>query len=186
MTDHIDTQDAVKAILRHIDPHPDREGLADTPRRFIKAMTELTEGYAADPGDHLGTDFDKAGYDGDVIVAGIPFVSLCEHHLLPFTGHVTVAYRPNLRVVGLSKIPRVVQGFARRLQIQEQLTEQIAHTIYTHLEAHGVAVAITAHHSCMSMRGIKSDGQMTTYATKGISSDGARDEIMAAHREAIR
>lgn len=160
--------DAVVRLLEHLGENPNRDGLADTPRRVVKALTELTAGYRQDPAAILSTTFDVA-HDQMIHVQGIEVVSMCEHHMLPFTGTAHVAYVPNDRIVGLSKIPRVVEAFARRLQVQERLTEQIADAIDTHLSPAGVGVRIEAHHSCMGLRGVKQrNARMVTTTLRGI------------------
>lgn len=163
-----DITDALTRLIQYLGEDPTREGLLDTPKRVAKAYRELTDGYAIDPATILGTTFDVGAVDQMIHVNGIRFVSLCEHHMLPFTGTAHVAYIPNGRVVGLSKIPRTVQALSRRLQVQERLTEQIADAIDTHLAPLGVGVSITAHHSCMGLRGAKQpEATMTTTALRG-------------------
>ncbi|MGQ0535103.1 MAG: GTP cyclohydrolase I FolE [Methanobacteriota archaeon] len=166
-------EEAVRAILRATGEDPEREGLRETPRRVIRAFRELTEGYSEDPAEILSRDFVDA-YDEIVIVEGIEFWSLCEHHLLPFHGKATVAYLPNGRVVGLSKLARLVHGFARRLQVQERLTDQIADAIEEHLGTRGVAVHVEAQHMCMSMRGVQVPATTVTRAFRGALRDGER------------
>lgn len=147
----------------------DHPGCKETPARVVKAFQEMTAGYQDDPAAILSKIFD-CDSDELVIVDGIDFVSLCEHHLLPFTGKATVAYLPNKKVVGLSKIPRLVECFARRLQLQEQLTNQIAHALNAHpdLAVRGAACIIEASHSCMSCRGVRKAGAtMITSAMLG-------------------
>lgn len=148
-------------LIEHVGENPAREGLRDTPARVVRALEELTSGYQANPAEILGTTFEETMAE-PVIIRGIPFASLCEHHLLPFNGRVSIGYIPNGRVVGLSKLPRLVQCFARRLQLQERLTREIAHAIHEHLQPLGVAVVVDAEHLCMQMRGIRSEGRMTT------------------------
>lgn len=157
---------AVRTLLEGIGENPAREGLADTPQRFVKAFHELTEGYAQDPADILGTVFDD-DYTGPVTVTDVPFWSLCEHHLLPFHGTVDITYVPNGKVVGLSKLSRIVQCYARRLQMQERMTRQIADAIEEHLEAKGVRVVIHGHHTCMAARGIRTPATMNTEDKRG-------------------
>lgn len=157
---------AVETLLEGIGESPQRAGLKETPQRFVKAFHELTSGYAQDPGDILGTVFDDE-YQGPVTVTEIPFWSLCEHHLLPFHGTVDITYIPNGKVVGLSKLSRIVQCFARRLQMQERMTRQIADAIEEHLEAQGVQVTIHGHHTCMAARGIRTPATMTTQDKRG-------------------
>lgn len=175
--------DNVTRLLEYIGEDPTREGLVDTPQRVVKALGEMTAGYGLDPSEILSTTF-EADYDEMVVVSAIPFHSLCEHHMLPFSGHVTVAYIPEGRVVGLSKIPRVVQAFGRRLQIQEGMTSQIAEAINDNLAPLGVGVIVTAHHSCMSLRGVGSTGQMTTSTMLGAFRDNAeaRNELLMLHK----
>jgi len=176
---------AVETLLRGIGEDPDREGLEDTPKRYVKALLELTEGYREDPAEILETQFDVP-YDQMVVVSGIEFTSLCEHHILPFTGKAVVGYIPRDRVVGLSKIARVVHVFARRLQVQERLTQQIAEAIQEHVEPIGVGVVVTATHQCMTIRGAKEDmdAKMTTSALLGVMRDSpdARAEFLALAR----
>jgi GTP cyclohydrolase I len=148
-------EDLVREMIVRLGEDPDREGLARTPERVHKAMEYLTKGYQEDPEALLRKALFTVSYDEMVIVKDIEMFSLCEHHLLPFFGKVHVAYIPNGKVVGLSKIPRLVEVFARRLQIQERLTTQIAETIQKAIEPQGVGVVIEARHLCMMMRGIE-------------------------------
>ena len=154
---------AVETLLRWIGEDPSREGLLDTPRRVVKAYEELFAGYTQEPAAILNRTFDEvAGYDDMVLLKNIDFTSHCEHHMVPIIGKAHVAYLPNGgRVVGLSKIPRIVDVYARRLQTQEALTEQIAGVIDGALGARGVAVMLEAEHMCMSMRGIRTKGATT-------------------------
>ena len=153
----------VKALLRHIGEDPEREGLLETPKRVIKAMTEHFAGYHEDPASHLEKTFEEVeGYDELVMVSDIELHSHCEHHMVPFVGLAHVAYIPNGRVVGLSKIARVVDSFAKRLQVQEKLTSQIANTIQSALNPQGVAVIIQCQHFCMCYRGVRKPGAWTT------------------------
>jgi len=152
-------------ILKLIGETPSREGLLDTPLRAAKALIEAVEGMAQTPADVVGDAMFKTTSEGMVTVANIDFFSTCEHHLMPFQGSVHIGYLPNGQVLGLSKIPRIVDLFARRLQIQEQLTQQIGDAIMDIANAKGVIVTIVATHSCMRARGVKSEGEMiTTYA----------------------
>ena len=144
---------AVETLLRAIGEDPDRDGLRDTPRRVVKAMLEMTAGYSESPADILSTTFEEHS-DELIILRGIDFHSTCEHHLLPFHGVAHVGYLPG-KVVGISKLARVVHCFARRLQIQERMTQQIARAVETHLEARGVGVIVSAHHLCMGCRGVR-------------------------------
>ena len=153
---------AVTTLLKFIGEDVEREGLLDTPSRVAKAYDEMFGGYAEDPIKVLGRTFEEAGgYDDMVLVKDISFHSHCEHHMVPIIGKAHVAYLPDNRVLGLSKIARVVEIFARRLQIQENMTAQIAHTIDATLKPRGVAVLIEAEHMCMAMRGIKKQGSST-------------------------
>lgn len=153
---------AVSTLLKWVGEDVEREGLVDTPARVVKAYTEMFGGYAEDPVDVLGRTFeDSGGYDDMVLVKDISFHSHCEHHMVPIIGKAHVAYLPDNRVLGLSKIARVVEIFARRLQIQENLTAQIAHSIDATLKPRGVAVMIEAEHMCMAMRGIRKQGSST-------------------------
>ncbi len=175
-------EDGIRALIQHIGENYEREGLLDTPTRVVKAFTELTTGYQTDPADILSTTFDVGNVDQMIHVHGITFVSLCEHHMLPFTGTAHVAYIPHKRVVGLSKIPRTVQAFAKRLQVQERLTQQIADALTEHLQPEGVGVTITAHHACMGLRGAQQPtAQMTTTALTGSFRDPeVRNEFLNA------
>ena len=147
----------------------DGDGMKDTPRRVVKAWLEMSAGRFEDPEKHLKVVFDEDKYDQAVALADIPFVSLCEHHMLPFTGTAGVAYLPAGKVVGLSKLARVVDVFARRPQLQERLTAQIADAVEKHLEPRGVVVTISAVHSCMTCRGaMKSGAVMRTSALRGV------------------
>lgn len=165
-----DLEDTVLRQLQVIGEDPTRQGLRDTPKRVIKSLFELTEGYRQNPVEILGTCFDEP-YDEMVVVREIDFASLCEHHMLPFVGQATVAYIPSARVVGLSKIARLVHCFARRLQIQERLTNEIAQTLQEILKPYGVAVMLRAKHSCMRLRGIKSTGDLVTSCLLGFFKD---------------
>ncbi len=148
-------QQLIRSLLAALGEDPDREGLRDTPKRVEKALKFLTSGYAADVDDVLNGALFSVDYSEMVIVKDIDVYSLCEHHMLPFFGKCHVAYIPNGRVIGLSKIPRLVDVFARRLQIQERLTSQIAETIKEKISPLGVAVVVEATHLCMSMRGVE-------------------------------
>ena len=164
----MNAQEAVRAIILELGEDPDREGLIDTPKRVIKALQEMTSGYTMNPAEILQRQFDSDGYDDLVIVRGIRFSSMCEHHLLPFVGTAAVAYVPNDRVVGLSKLPRLVECFARRLQLQERMTHQIAQAVQDHLDPFGVGVHVTASHQCMACRGVKQhDADMVTATVMG-------------------
>ena len=148
-------EEAVRTMLVIIGEDPDREGLVKTPERVYKAFLHLTSGYHKDPKEVLGEALFTSSNDEMVLVRDIEFYSLCEHHLLPIIGRVHVAYIPDGKVVGLSKIPRMVEVFARRLQIQEQMTEQIADALMETVKPKGVAVVVQARHMCMEMRGVE-------------------------------
>lgn len=172
---------AVRTLLRYIGEDPDREGLRDTPRRVVKAWDEMTVGYGQDPDVVLGTDFDGDGYDEMIVVPHIEFVSMCEHHCLPFLGEASVGYVPRRRIVGLSKVARLVDVFARRLQVQERLTKQVADAVKLALNPLGVGVLIRAKHSCMSCRGVmKQRAEMVTCTLYGVfRKPEVRAEFMA-------
>ncbi|WP_298096500.1 MULTISPECIES: GTP cyclohydrolase I FolE [unclassified Shinella] len=161
-----EAEDAVRVLLRWAGDDPQREGLLDTPKRVAKAYRELFSGYDLAAEDVLGRTFEEvAGYDDMVLVKDIPFFSHCEHHMVPIIGKAHVAYLPNGRVLGLSKIARVVEIFGRRLQTQETMTAQIAKSIDETLNPRGVAVMIEAEHMCMAMRGIQKQGSTTLTTT---------------------
>lgn len=173
-------EDAVVRLLEWIGEDPSREGLADTPKRVVKAFREMTEGLHRVPADVLGTVFNETS-DQMVVVRGIRFSSLCEHHLLPFTGTATVGYVPNGRVIGLSKIPRLVELYAKRPQVQERMTNQIAQALMKHLDPRGVGVVVKAHHSCMGCRGVRQpDAEMVTSCVLGCMKEdpAARNELL--------
>lgn len=156
-------EDAVRTLIRWAGDNPNREGLIDTPKRVTKAYGEMFGGYEIDPKLYLERTFEEVhGYDELVILTNIPVVSFCEHHMLPFTGRASVGYLPTDRVVGISKLARVVNGFARRMQIQEKLTAQIAQAIQEVLQPKGVGVLIRSEHSCMTMRGVNTPGSLLT------------------------
>ncbi|TAJ68499.1 MAG: GTP cyclohydrolase I FolE [Phenylobacterium sp.] len=158
-----EAQAAVRTLIEWAGDDPDREGLLDTPRRVVKAYRELFAGYESDPRDYLARTFEEVGgYDELVLLRDIRVVSFCEHHMLPFLGKAHVGYLPNDRVVGISKLARVVHGFARRLQIQEKLTAEIAEAIQDILQPKGVGVVIVSEHSCMTMRGVNTPGSRLT------------------------
>lgn len=157
---------AVRTLLRWTGDNPDREGLVDTPKRVTKAFREMFNGYDMCPADELGRTFEEvAGYDDLVIVRDIKFHSHCEHHMVPIIGKAHVAYMPDGRVLGLSKIARVVEIYGRRLQTQETMTSQIAKAIDETLRPRGVAVMIEAEHMCMAMRGVQKQGSTTLTTT---------------------
>jgi GTP cyclohydrolase I len=173
--------EAVRTILRAVGEDPDRPGLIETPRRVAHMYMEMFAGLHSDPERHLAVVFPES-YDEMVLVRDIPFTSMCEHHLLPFSGIAHVAYIPNGKVTGLSKLARVVEEVARRPQVQERMTQQIAELIDDHLETTGVAVVISAEHSCMAIRGIKKPGSQTvTSALRGIfkTDQSTRAEFMS-------
>ena len=162
-------RDHVSEMLKLIGEDPSREGLAQTPQRVERSWKQFTTGYAQDPADILRNAlFDASDYDEMVIVKDIDVFTMCEHHLLPFFGKCHVAYLPNKKIVGLSKIPRVVDVFSRRLQIQERLTTQVARTIEKTLKPKGVGVVIEAFHLCVMMRGVeKQNASMVTSSMRG-------------------
>jgi len=165
--DHPRIQAAVNELLAAIGEDPTREGLLETPRRIADMYAEIFGGLEIDPAQYLKVGFEVA-HDEMVILRGIPFYSMCEHHFLPFHGEAHVGYVPDGRVVGISKLARVVEAFARRPQIQEQLTSQVAEAIMESLQPDGVAVVIEAEHLCMTMRGVKKPGsRMVTSAMRG-------------------
>ena len=159
-----DVQDAIRTLIRWSGDDPDREGLLDTPKRVARAWREYCSGYDENPAHHLSRTFHEVGgYDELVLLKDIPFQSHCEHHMAPITGKASIAYMPNQRVVGISKLARVLNGFSRRLQIQERLTAQVAECIWNNLHPQGVAVVIEAQHGCMTGRGVRTPGVgMTT------------------------
>ncbi|HEV7306510.1 GTP cyclohydrolase I FolE [Ensifer sp.] len=161
-----EAEEAVRVLLRWAGEDPEREGLLDTPSRVAKSYRELFSGYDLAPEDVLGRTFEEvAGYDDMVLVKDIPFYSHCEHHMVPIIGKAHVAYLPNGRVLGLSKIARVVDIYGRRLQTQESMTAQIARAIDESLAPRGVAVMIEAEHMCMAMRGVQKQGSTTLTTT---------------------
>jgi len=167
--------DAVTHILRAVGEDPEREGLMATPSRVARSYDELLAGYAVDPVALLNNALFEVEYDEMVLVTDIDFYSLCEHHMLPFIGTAHVAYLPDQTVVGLSKIPRIVDAFARRLQVQERMTRQIADLINELIKPKGVAVVLEAHHMCMSMRGArKPNAVMRTSSVLGTFRSDAR------------
>jgi len=172
--------DNVRRLLEVIGEDPTREGLVKTPERVVKALLEMTEGYRMDAEQVLSTCFESSA-DEMVVLSHIQFTSLCEHHLLPFVGEAAVGYLPQGRVIGISKLARVVQMFARRLQVQENMTTQIAHAIQECLKPRGVGVVVRAHHQCMSCRGVKQPNtEMVTSCMLGEmrSDSAARAELM--------
>jgi len=172
---------AVREILLAVGEDPDREGLRRTPQRVARMYAELFNGLKTEPADHLSAKFTEI-YDELVVLKDIPFNSMCEHHLMPFEGKAGVAYLPDGQVVGISKLARVVDGFAHRPQVQERLTSQIADVIQETLQPKGVAVVMTATHTCMTCRGIKKAGSlMVTSAVRGRckADPRTRGEVMA-------
>jgi len=169
MSDSPDAIEAhVRAMLAELGEDPERNGLEQTPQRVARSMRFLTKGYEQDPATLLNGALFDVSYDEMVLVRDIQFYSLCEHHLLPFFGRVNVAYIPNGKVVGLSKIPRLVEMYARRLQVQERLTMQLAETIEAMLKPKGVAVVVESIHLCMMMRGVEQqNASAITSAMKG-------------------
>lgn len=173
---------AVRTLLKLCDPRPDRGGLTETPLRVVKAWSFLTQGHYVNTDELLKTFEDGAqNYDEMVFVGAIPFYSTCEHHMLPFFGVAHVAYIPTDRIVGLSKIPRLVDAFSRRLSVQERITTQVADTINTVLKPKGVGVILQARHMCMEARGVQTPGAVTTTsALRGLLKEkpDARAEFM--------
>lgn len=175
--------DAVRTLIRWAGDKPDREGLLDTPLRVARAWKEYCAGYQDDPALHLKRVFEEVGgYDDIVLLKDIPFQSHCEHHMAPIIGKAHIAYLPKDRVVGISKLARVLHGFARRLQVQERLTAEVADCIWDNLKPQGVAVVIEATHACMTARGVRTPGvSMVTSRMMGVFRDDERSrrEILA-------
>ena len=175
--------EAVRTLIRWAGDEPECEGLLDTPKRVARAWKEYARGYGEDPAHHLSRTFEEVGgYDEIVLLKDIPFQSHCEHHMAPIIGKAAIAYLPGDRVVGISKLARVLHGFARRLQVQERLTAQVADCIWDHLEPKGVAVVIEASHACMTARGVGTPGVvMTTSRMMGCFRDDerSRKEVLA-------
>ena len=178
-----DVSEAIRTLIRWAGDDPDREGLLDTPRRVAKAWREYARGYGEDPAVHLSRTFEEVGgYDEIVLLKDIPFQSHCEHHMAPIHGKAAIAYLPGNRVVGISKLARVLHGYSRRLQVQERLTAQVADAIWQHLEPKGVAVVIEASHACMTARGVQTPGMvMTTRWMMGTfrADEHSRREVLA-------
>jgi GTP cyclohydrolase I len=177
-----EVQDAVRTLIRWAGDDPDREGLRDTPQRVARAWKEYCLGYTEDPASHLSRMFEEVGgYDEIVLLKDIPFQSHCEHHMAPIIGKAAIAYLPTDRVVGISKLARVLHAFARRLQIQERLTAEVAQCIWDQLQPKGVAVVIEASHACMTARGVRTPGvNMVTSRVMGIfrRDDKSRQEVL--------
>lgn len=176
-------QESIRNLIRWAGDDPDREGLRDTPKRVARAWREYCRGYDEDPGTHLSRTFEEVGgYDEIVVLKDIPFQSHCEHHMAPITGTAAIAYLPTDRVVGISKLARVLHGYASRLQLQERLTAQVAQSIWDNLRPQGVAVVVEAQHGCMTGRGIKTHGvSMVTSRMLGCFLDNpdSRKEVLS-------
>jgi GTP cyclohydrolase IA len=183
--ENVSTQDIYREIIRRYDADPTRDGLARTPERMEKAIEFLTRGYKEDPSAILQAAMFDVAYDEMVIVKDVEMYSLCEHHLLPFFGKVHVAYIPDGKVIGLSKVPRLVEVFARRLQVQERLTRQIAEAIQEAIHPQGVGVVVEARHLCMMMRGVEKQNSSTvTSAMLGVfQKQNTRTEFLSLIRE---
>ena len=178
-----EVQEAIRTLIRWSGDEPEREGLVDTPARVARAWKEYCMGYDEDPAQHLARQFEEVGgYDELVLLKDIPFQSHCEHHMAPIIGKASIAYMPRERVVGISKLARVLHGYARRLQIQERLTAEVAQCIWDHLQPQGVAVVIDAQHGCMTGRGVKTQGvSMITSRLMGCFLDDhrSRKEVLS-------
>ncbi|WP_085810213.1 GTP cyclohydrolase I FolE [Sphingomonas sp. TZW2008] len=176
-------EDAIRTLLRWAGDDPAREGLIDTPRRVARAWKEYCVGYADDPAHHLSRVFEEVGgYDEIVLLRDIPFQSHCEHHMAPIIGRAHIAYLPRNHVVGISKLARVLHAYARRLQVQERLTAEVADCIWSGLKPQGVAVVIEASHACMTARGVRTPGvSMVTSRMMGVFRDDerSRKEVLA-------
>jgi GTP cyclohydrolase I len=182
---HHEVVKATREVLGGIGEDPDREGLLDTPKRVAKALREMTIGYEQDPKAILATAFEAEGYNEMVVLRNIDFFSMCEHHMLPFFGRATIAYIPRSRVVGISKLARLVDCFSRRLQIQERMTKQIGDALQEHLDPVGFGVSISAKHLCMAARGVaKQNSDMVTQMVGGVikSDEKARQEFIQLAR----
>lgn len=177
-----EVQEAVRTLIRWAGDDPEREGLRDTPQRVARAWKEYCQGYEEDPASHLSRMFEEVGgYDEIVLLKDIPFQSHCEHHMAPIIGKAAIAYLPTDRVVGISKLARVLHAYARRLQIQEKLTAEVAQCIWDNLEPRGVAVVIEASHACMTARGVRTPGvNMVTSRVMGIfrRDSKSREEVL--------
>ena len=178
-----EVQEAIRTLIRWTGDDPNREGLRDTPKRVARAWKEYCLGYGEDPAIHLARVFEEVGgYDELVLLKDIPFQSHCEHHMAPIIGKASIAYMPTDRVVGISKLARVLHGFSRRLQVQERLTAEVARCIQENLKPHGVAVVIEASHSCMTARGVRTPGvEMVTSKLLGcfLEDERSRKEVLS-------
>ena len=178
-----EVEQAIATLIRWAGDDPAREGLLDTPRRVARAWREYCQGYAEDPASHLSRQFEEVGgYNELVLLKDIPFQSHCEHHMAPIIGKAAIAYLPRDKVVGISKLARVLHAYARRLQIQERLTAQVAQCIWDNLRPHGVAVVIEAQHGCMTGRGVKTPGvNMVTSRLLGcfLEDSRSRKEVLS-------
>ena len=179
----LEVQEAIRTLIRWTGDDPTREGLRDTPKRVARAWKEYCTGYGEDPAIHLARVFEEVGgYDELVLLKDIPFQSHCEHHMAPIIGKASIAYMPTDRVVGISKLARVLHGFSRRLQVQERLTAEVARCIQENLKPHGVAVVIEASHSCMTARGVRTPGvEMVTSKLLGcfLEDNRSRKEVLS-------
>ena len=177
-----DVAEAIRTLIRWAGDDPTREGLIDTPKRVARAWREYCAGYGDDPSHHLGRIFEEVGgYDSIVLLKDIPFQSHCEHHMAPIIGKAHIAYLPRNHVVGISKLARVLHAFARRLQVQERLTAEVADCIWQGLKPQGVAVVIEASHACMTARGVRTPGvAMVTSRMMGVFRDDerSREEVL--------
>lgn len=178
-------QDAVRALLRYIGEDPDREGLKETPARFLRAWrNDFFTGYTQNPCDVLKTVFEECGsYSQPVIMRDIKFYSYCEHHIVPIIGAVRIAYLPSRRIVGISKLVRLVEIFARRLQVQERMTAQICQALQDELRPLGAAVMIEAEHLCMSSRGVRTSANLITRAFTGVYAEDNERGLQALRRD---
>ncbi|WP_298200236.1 GTP cyclohydrolase I FolE [Novosphingobium sp.] len=178
-----EVQEAIRTLIRWSGDDPEREGLIDTPRRVARAWREYCQGYGEDPAVHLSRIFEEVGgYNEVVLLKDIPFQSHCEHHMAPIIGKAAIAYLPRNHVVGISKLARVLHGFARRLQIQERLTAEVAQCIWDNLKPIGVAVVIEASHACMTARGVRTPGvNMVTSRLMGtfLDDERSRKEVLS-------